>query len=243
MGGREVGGLSNLLSAHRELGNPAHRAEMARFWGVPFVPPKPGKPAVDLFRALKSGEIKAVWIACTNPAQSMPDQGEIRAALEAAEFVVLQEAYGNTDTAQVRRPAAAGDVVGREGRHRHQLRAPHLARSRGRTGTRRGTPRLADRRRLRAPAGGKELGQPLDRATCSPTPRRSRSITEHRESTRGRDLDITGISYELLERGPQQWPYPEGASAAGSGFTKMAFSRRPAVAQNSLLSNTSRPPN
>jgi assimilatory nitrate reductase catalytic subunit len=37
-------------------------------------------------------------------------------------------------------------------------------------------------------------------------------FAEHRESTRGRDLDITGLSYPLLdERGPQQWPYPEGA--------------------------------
>jgi anaerobic selenocysteine-containing dehydrogenase len=48
---------------------------------------------------LKSGEVKAVWIACTNPAQSLPDQAEVRAALQAAEFVVLQEAYANTDTA------------------------------------------------------------------------------------------------------------------------------------------------
>jgi assimilatory nitrate reductase catalytic subunit len=37
-------------------------------------------------------------------------------------------------------------------------------------------------------------------------------FAEHRESTRGRDLDITGLSYAVLERdGPQQWPYPEGA--------------------------------
>src|SRR5574343_451811 len=85
MGGREVGGLANLLSAHRDLANPGHRAEMARFWGVPFVPAKPGKAAVDLFKALKSGEVKAVWIACTNPAQSMPDQTLTHAALEKAE--------------------------------------------------------------------------------------------------------------------------------------------------------------
>jgi assimilatory nitrate reductase catalytic subunit len=39
-------------------------------------------------------------------------------------------------------------------------------------------------------------------------------FNEHRESTRGRDLDITGLSYAVLERdGPQQWPYPEGAKA------------------------------
>jgi assimilatory nitrate reductase catalytic subunit len=37
-------------------------------------------------------------------------------------------------------------------------------------------------------------------------------FNEHRETTRGRDLDIAGLSYELLERqGPQQWPFPEGA--------------------------------
>jgi assimilatory nitrate reductase catalytic subunit len=33
---------------------------------------------------------------------------------------------------------------------------------------------------------------------------------EHRESTRNRDLDITGMSYQLLEQAPQQWPMPEG---------------------------------
>ncbi len=35
---------------------------------------------------------------------------------------------------------------------------------------------------------------------------------EHRESTKSRDLDITGLSYALLEQAPQQWPYPEGAT-------------------------------
>jgi assimilatory nitrate reductase catalytic subunit len=44
-------------------------------------------------------------------------------------------------------------------------------------------------------------------------------FNEHRETTRGRDLDITGLSYALLERdGPQQWPYPEGAK---SGRTRL----------------------
>ena len=99
MGGREVGGLSNLLSAHRDLANPTHRAEVARLWGVPCVPAVPGKPAVELFQAIQDGTIKAVWIACTNPAQSLPNQAAVRAALAQAEFVVLQEAYGNTDTA------------------------------------------------------------------------------------------------------------------------------------------------
>ncbi|WP_395008852.1 molybdopterin-dependent oxidoreductase, partial [Undibacterium sp.] len=35
MGGREVGGMANLLSAHRDLSNPAHRAELASLWDIP----------------------------------------------------------------------------------------------------------------------------------------------------------------------------------------------------------------
>ena len=34
---------------------------------------------------------------------------------------------------------------------------------------------------------------------------------EHRESTRGRDLDITGLDYGRLDT-PAQWPFPEGAT-------------------------------
>ena len=43
MGGREVGGMANLLSAHRDLANPVHRAEVAALWGVAVVPAPPGR--------------------------------------------------------------------------------------------------------------------------------------------------------------------------------------------------------
>jgi assimilatory nitrate reductase catalytic subunit len=78
MGGREVGGLANLISAHRDMTNPEHRAEVAALWGISDVPSKPGKTAVEMFQAAADGEIKALWIACTNPAQSMPDQTTVR---------------------------------------------------------------------------------------------------------------------------------------------------------------------
>src|SRR5206468_985989 len=99
MGGREVGGMANLLSAHRDLANAAHRAQVAALWGVETVPSQPGKTAVELFDAIHSGDIKAIWIACTNPAQSMPDVQRIREALMRCEFVVVQDAYRNIDTA------------------------------------------------------------------------------------------------------------------------------------------------
>src|SRR6185436_19735103 len=98
MGGREVGGMANLLPAHRDLANPEHRAEVAKFWGVGQVPEKPGKTAVEMFQAIGRGEIKAVWIACTNPAQSMPDANAVREALTRAEFVVVQEAFRDAET-------------------------------------------------------------------------------------------------------------------------------------------------
>lgn len=110
MGGREVGGLSNLLSAHRDLANPAHRAEVAALWGVPSVPDKPGKSAIDLFRALHSGEIKAVD-RLHQPGAILAQSAVRYAALQAADYVVLQEAYANTDTAafaDLLLPARAG---------------------------------------------------------------------------------------------------------------------------------------
>src|SRR5712691_8189428 len=99
MGGREVGGMANLLSGHREISNKIHRAEVAALWGVKHVPSKPGKSAVEMFEAVRAGEIKVIWIACTNPAQSLPDQKLVHEALERAELVVLQDAYRNTETA------------------------------------------------------------------------------------------------------------------------------------------------
>ncbi len=210
MGGREVGGLSNLLSAHRDLANPAHRAEIAALWGIPAVPEKPGKSAIDLFKALKSGEVKAVWIACTNPAQSLPNQAAVREALQAAEYVVLQEAYGNTDTAayaDLLLPASAwgekhGTVTNSERRITHVNAAvppPGEARH--------DWDIVVDfARRL-----GRRLG--IDGERLFPYPDAESIFNEHRESTRGRDLDITGLSYAQLDAaGPQQWPYPEGAS-------------------------------
>ncbi|HEX4986210.1 MAG TPA: molybdopterin-dependent oxidoreductase, partial [Burkholderiales bacterium] len=73
MGGREVGGMATLLSAHRDLADPRHRDEVARFWGIRAFPSAPGKTAVEMFDGLREGSIRAIWIACTNPAQSMPD--------------------------------------------------------------------------------------------------------------------------------------------------------------------------
>jgi ferredoxin-nitrate reductase len=111
MGGRETGGLSHLLPGYRNIIDPAHREIAARAWGIPadHISPKPGLSALDMFEALARGEIKAVWILCTNPAASVPDGDFIERALRQAELVVVQDAYhptGTTQFAHVLLPAA-----------------------------------------------------------------------------------------------------------------------------------------
>ncbi len=108
MGGREVGGLSNQLAAHMELENPTHRKLVQEFWSSPKLPEKSGLKAVDMFRAVEEGGIKALWIMGTNPAVSMPDSSQVRRALSKCEFLVVSDCMSDTDTvnlAQVRLPA------------------------------------------------------------------------------------------------------------------------------------------
>ncbi len=102
MGGREVGGLANLLAAHMRLDNAKDRDRVARFWGVPpaRIPVRPGAKAVELFDRLESGAIKAVWIMATNPVVSVPRADRVRRALDRADLVVLSECFEGTDTAR-----------------------------------------------------------------------------------------------------------------------------------------------
>jgi assimilatory nitrate reductase catalytic subunit len=212
MGGREVGGLANLMSAHRDMANPVHRAEVAALWGMDTlgreVPATPGKTAVEMFQAAADGEIKALWIACTNPAQSMPDQSTVRRALERAELVIVQEAFATTATctyADLLLPATTwgekdGTVTNSErviSRVRPAVPPPGQADN----GPRHDWAIAVDfARRMDTELGKKMFAYDTPESIWN----------EHRESTRGRDLDITGMSYCLLEAAPQQWPLKEG---------------------------------
>ncbi|MBO9623819.1 MAG: molybdopterin-dependent oxidoreductase [Sphingomonas sp.] len=109
MGGREVGGLASSLASHMDFA-PDNVARVGRFWAAPSMACKPGLKAVDLFRAMGEGRIKALWVMATNPAVSMPDAGRVREALAACPFVVVSDVMEDTDTgrfAHVRLPAAA----------------------------------------------------------------------------------------------------------------------------------------
>jgi assimilatory nitrate reductase catalytic subunit len=222
MGGREVGGLANLLSAHRDLSNPQHRDEVAALWGVEDVPAKPGKTAVELFEAAADGQIKGLWIVCTNPAQSLPDVAMVQRALQRAELVVVQDAYRTPATvayADVLLPATSwgeknGTVTNSErriSRVRAAVPAPGQTRDDWRIACDVGQ-RLERRLPSRRVAGWR--GEPL-----LAYPNAEAVWNEHRESTRGRDLDITGLSWAQLEAAPTQWPCPDLGVSTKPGIT------------------------
>ena len=105
MGGREVGGLSTQLAAHLHFENPNEIDLVKRFWQAPNIATKQGLKAVDLFDAVDSGKIKAIWIMATNPVVSMPNANLVKRALKKCPMVVVSECYENTDT------VAYADVV------------------------------------------------------------------------------------------------------------------------------------
>ena len=98
MGGREVGGLANMLAAHLDNDNPSHQQLVQSFWQSPSIATQTGLKAVDLFQAIERGKIKAVWIMATNPVVSLPDAEQVKRALEKCEFVVISDICAQTDT-------------------------------------------------------------------------------------------------------------------------------------------------
>jgi assimilatory nitrate reductase catalytic subunit len=128
MGGREVGGLATTLAAHMNF-TAADVDRVRRFWNAPRMATKPGFKAVEMFEAVREGKIKAIWIAATNPAASMPRASLVREALAACPLVIVSDAWATDTTApaDVVLPAAAwsekdGTVTNSERRISRQRR-------------------------------------------------------------------------------------------------------------------------
>lgn len=101
MGGREVGGLANMLTCHLEIENPDHRNAVQAFWTAPSMPQQGGYKAVEMFQAVADGRIKALWIIHANPAVTLPDVNAVRAAIANCPFTVVSDITAQTDTARL----------------------------------------------------------------------------------------------------------------------------------------------
>ena len=201
MGGREVGGLANLLPSHRDLTNPEHRTEVENFWDAQAkIAPKPGLTATEMFDALHDGRMKAIWIICTNPLVSMPDAGLIEAALKKARFVVVQDVSNRSDTlafADVVLPAATwlektGTMTNSE---RRITLLPKVLDPPGQA--------LSDVEIILRFAKKMGFSNWFDYAD------ESEIYAEHAALTAGTNCDASGVSYEVLrEKRSVQWPHP-----------------------------------
>ncbi|WP_254568189.1 molybdopterin oxidoreductase family protein [Oscillatoria sp. HE19RPO] len=204
MGGREAGGLANLLPGYRLVKNPEHRRDIEQFWGLPEgrIAPEVGLTAWDMITGLETGNVGLLWVAATNPAVSMPDIERTKAALRRSPFTVYQDAYYPTETAayaHVLLPAAQWGE--KTGAMTNSERVVTLCSA------------------FREPPGQAkpdweifaEVGRRLGFAEQFPFENSAQVYAEFVQITRDRVCDMTGLSHDrLAEQGPTQWPCPAG---------------------------------
>ena len=100
MGGRDMGYMSHSLPGHRVIAEPADRAFVEDLWDLPRgrIHATPGPDAVSMFKSMAAGDIKAVWIVCTNPVATVPNRASVLAGLEKAELVIAQDVFLDNET-------------------------------------------------------------------------------------------------------------------------------------------------
>ncbi len=216
MGGREAGGLANLLPAHRDLADPAERAFVQAFWGVSPISATPGYTATEMFDALHDGRLKAIWIIGTNPLVSLPDSRMAEEALKRARFVVVQDISNKPETlayADVVLPAAAW--AEKEGTMTNaERRIAHLGKVMEAPGEALPDARIISLFAQKMGYSGFDYKNPAD------------IFREHCRLTEGTTVDISGLDYPTLKKKRSvQWPYPTGASGSGAKrlFTDQLF--------------------
>jgi formate dehydrogenase alpha subunit len=102
-GSCDMGALPNLLPAYQAVINPDLRAKFEKAWGA-ALPEKPGLTVVEMMNAALSGSIRAMYIMGENPVISDPDSSHVIQALQALDFLVVQDIF-------LSETAALADVV------------------------------------------------------------------------------------------------------------------------------------
>ncbi len=206
MGTREWSSCSG-LPGYRALEKEEHREEIGKFWGVDpeFFPKKRGLQQTDIFPAIESGQIKALWIVATNPLTSMPNQPRIKKALEKLEFMVVQDGYKDCETTHYAHMYLPAAVWGeKEGVQTNTERRVNIV-----------------RQFVNPPGEAKpdwwifnQLAKRFENGQKIHFPESTSEIfDEMKVLSKGekRTLDISGMSHDLIEQNNGlQWPMREG---------------------------------
>jgi len=102
MGSRLFSNTSSLLGGH-DFGDPEHRQKIASILGIDdnLIPTDAGNTYDEIIEGILEGRIKGLWIIATNPAHSWINQTKCRAILEKLDFLVVQDMYYSTETAEL----------------------------------------------------------------------------------------------------------------------------------------------
>ncbi|MGQ0465491.1 MAG: molybdopterin-dependent oxidoreductase [Sporichthyaceae bacterium] len=204
MGGREMGYLGPGLPGQRSVLVPADRAFVENLWDLApgTLRTDVGAGTVDLFAKLASGQIKALWVICTNPVVSVGNRAQVIAGLEAAELVIVQEAFADAEInayADVLLPAAMWTET--DGVMVNSERNVTLLQE------------LAD-----APGEARPDWDLIARFARALGHEKAFDYTSAEEvfaelqafAHPDTDYDLRGITYDRLKQGPVQWPAPAG---------------------------------
>jgi assimilatory nitrate reductase catalytic subunit len=228
MGSRLFSNTTNLLGGH-EFGNAEHRQKVAGILGIEesLIPHEPSWAYNEIIEGILRGKIKGLWVICTNTAHSWVNQNQCLDILDRLDFLVVQDMYHSTETAQIADlvlPAAGwGEKEGtfinserRIGVIKKVRKAPGQA--------------LSDFSIFRLIADSWGCG---DMFAKWDSPEAVFQILK--ECSRGMPCDFTGVAdYEDVDRaGGIQWPFPEcGVGSAECGMRNTVHSALPTPHSN-----------
>ncbi|MEW5812986.1 MAG: bifunctional nitrate reductase/sulfite reductase flavoprotein subunit alpha [Actinomycetota bacterium] len=210
MGGREMGYMGPGLPGQRAVLSAEDRTFVEEQWGLPSgtIRDDVGPGTVEMFRRLADGQIKAVWIICTNPVASVANRDTVVAGLQAAELVIVQDAYAETATtrhADIVLPAtlwAEADAVMVNSERTLTLLAqsiPPLGEAR------------PDWELICGVARHLGFGDHFDYKSSEEVFDEIRRFSNPRTG-----YDLRGITYDRLRDAPVQWPCPPENNTGGS---------------------------
>ncbi len=97
-GACDLGALPNVYPGYQSVEDSKIRAKFEKAWSKKLSPNK-GITVVEIFHAVETGDIKAIYIMGENPALSDPNLNRTRKALEMVDFLVVQDIF-LSETAQ-----------------------------------------------------------------------------------------------------------------------------------------------
>ncbi|HEX6817100.1 MAG TPA: formate dehydrogenase subunit alpha [Ktedonobacterales bacterium] len=200
-GGREMGQKASQLPGERDIEDPEDRAYISSVWGIDEKDlPHAGLPATMMIPAMLNGDIRSVFMICSNPMVSLPDQHTVERALRGLDFFVVCDFF-LSETAELADVVLPGNTWAEDGGTTTSLEG-----------------RVIKYNKAVDPPGEArldweivcDLARRLGKGQYFPYRSQADIFEEIRVATKGADCNYFGITYQKIE---QQngvfWPCPD----------------------------------